>query len=82
MDLIKIVYVNTQHTVSHSPATRIIETNDAIHKLEQKNSIVQITKTSKSTGTEQVVNTFLGNIDDLDYNPVSGVCTAKWRDLS
>lgn len=80
VDLIKIVYVNTQHTVSHSPATRIIETNEAIHKLEQKNSIVQITKTSKSTGTEQVVSTFLGNIDDIDYNPVSDTCTVKQRD--
>lgn len=80
-ELIEIIYVNTQqpsiNTYKTSPTTKIIETNDKIHKLEQKGNIIEITKTCKATGTKIVVGSALGNIENTDYDPFSGVTIAK-----
>lgn len=67
-DLIKIVYVNTQHTYSPSPTTKIIETNSASYKHEQKGNIIVTTKTSKVTGVVVSESTSLGIVDDIRYN--------------
>ena len=80
-ELIEIIYVNTPqsniNTYNTSPTTKVIETNNEIHKLEQKGNIIEITKTCKVTGTTIVVGSELGNIENTDYDPFSGVTTAK-----
>lgn len=76
-DLVEIVYVNTQQpttaTYSTSPTTKEIETDSAIYKLEQHGDRIERTKTCKVTGTKMNVGSELGNIEDTDYDPLTGV---------
>jgi len=76
-ELIKIVYANYKRTFSPSQTTKIIETNNETIRLEQKGSCVEITKTCKSTETVSNVSASLGNIDNMDYDPISGTTMTK-----
>ena len=80
-ELVKIVYITPQRTHYSSPTTKVIETNTEIHKLEQHGNTIKITKTIKATGAELAEFSYLGNIKDIEYDPVTGTARANFRDL-
>lgn len=73
LEFIKIIYMHFLQKniipIEISPTKKIIETYYETHEIEQKDNIVEITKTSKTTGTKTIVSSSIGNIKNIDYDP-------------
>ncbi len=69
LEFIKIIYMHFLQKniipIEISPTKKIIETYYETHEIEQKDNIVEITKTSKTTGTKTIVSSSIGNIKKI-----------------
>jgi hypothetical protein len=79
-NFIKVVYVTNPYSVQDT-RKKVYETPDAIHELHQRGNLIEITKTDKATGTQISIGQQLGNLEQIEYDPVTGTTRAKFNEL-
>ncbi len=74
-EFMKIVYI-AEATIHIEPNRKIFIMSDATHELIQKGEFIEITITNKATGVRSSIGKYFGNLEQINYDPVTGTVSA------